>query len=48
MKVRPGELFCAGAIAALLAAQLHLEPWVILIGALALGWALNEEHRRRG
>lgn len=45
---RPGDMFAAGAMCAVVVVHFfHLNAGWIFIGALALGWGLNEEERRR-
>ena len=43
---RPGNTFCVGALLGAAALHYDVAGWVIVIGAFAIGWALNEDERR--
>jgi hypothetical protein len=45
---RPGDMFAVGALSALAVVHFFdLNPGWVFFGAVMLGWALNEEERRR-
>lgn len=45
---RPGDMFAVGALGVLAVVHFFdLNPGWVFFGAVVLGWALNEEERRR-
>lgn len=43
---RPGNVFCMGVLGGALAVHWDWNGWLIALGTLAIGWALNEEERK--
>lgn len=43
---RPGDLVALAVLAGAIAYHFDAPGWAILVGALAVGWALNERARR--
>jgi hypothetical protein len=39
-------MFCVGALLCAVAMHYDWSGWLIFVGALGVGWALNEEERR--